>query len=392
MSRNDVASFTVNFTLPPEIIREYFDGVAKVEAAKTEKKTKSTDYSWLMSLLTPILTSYLTKSMCSSDYKCDFTKAASDDKNIKIVHVDMNGKNDKEGTKDGKDVEDSKIMETILPLAKDFISKIMTDVKKDDVKKDDVKKDDDKKDDDKKDDDKKDDDKKDDDKKDDDKKDDDKKDDDKKDDDKKDDDKKDDVKKDEPVFSDCYEELAFLLKNDKRSADLLTKVKKDGNMFKLMQVINGTESSVSKNIEVKVETNIDNEKEVVDEVKLPNQQSQPSQPSPLMGLLSGMLSGQKEGSATIELGTTQVNNEAINNMMKTFGPVMEGFMGKDFTKNLQNMTNANNANTSTTATTTTTVNNSTTAKEKKAKHKTKYQEKPLTEQEILKEMEKDEVD
>ena len=34
MSRNDVISFKVNFTLPPEIIKEYFDGLAKVESAK----------------------------------------------------------------------------------------------------------------------------------------------------------------------------------------------------------------------------------------------------------------------------------------------------------------------------------------------------------------------
>lgn len=64
MSRSDAASITLNFNLPPEVIREYFDGLAKVESAKRSGSDKSFDWSSLLAfapLLLPVL-SNLSKS------------------------------------------------------------------------------------------------------------------------------------------------------------------------------------------------------------------------------------------------------------------------------------------------------------------------------------------
>lgn len=64
MSRSDAASITLNFNLPPEVIREYFDGLAKVESAKRPESDKSFDWSSLLAfapLFVPFL-SNLSKS------------------------------------------------------------------------------------------------------------------------------------------------------------------------------------------------------------------------------------------------------------------------------------------------------------------------------------------
>jgi hypothetical protein len=45
--RSDIASFTINFSLPPEVIREYFNGLEKVEKAR---KTENKSQEYLMSL------------------------------------------------------------------------------------------------------------------------------------------------------------------------------------------------------------------------------------------------------------------------------------------------------------------------------------------------------
>jgi hypothetical protein len=50
MSRSDSASFNINFNLPPEVIREYFNGLAKVEKAK---HGQSSGFDW--GVLTPFL-------------------------------------------------------------------------------------------------------------------------------------------------------------------------------------------------------------------------------------------------------------------------------------------------------------------------------------------------
>jgi len=59
-ARNDVASFTINFTLPPEVIKAYFDGQAKVEAAKS--KNSSSGFSEYLPLITALLPTLLSSN------------------------------------------------------------------------------------------------------------------------------------------------------------------------------------------------------------------------------------------------------------------------------------------------------------------------------------------
>lgn len=67
--RKDCASFEISFNLPPEVIKEYFDGLAKVETAKhgppmPVPKSSGLDLMSLLSLssaLLPLVTPYLTK-------------------------------------------------------------------------------------------------------------------------------------------------------------------------------------------------------------------------------------------------------------------------------------------------------------------------------------------
>lgn len=170
--------------------------------------------------------------------------------------------------------------------------------------------------------------------------------------------------KEEPVFADCYEELAYVLKNDKKSSDLLAKVKKDGNMFKLMQIINGasTESSTEvKNVPINIPINVE-VKDETDEIPEEKKLVDDNPPNPLAGLavlFGGQQGGQNLGNLmsglTESLGGQQ-QNPAVDNMMKSLNPLLENFMGKDFANNFQNMTsnmakNNNNVNTTTTTTT-----------------------------------------
>src|SRR5688572_13871716 len=55
MSRTDTASITLNLSLPPEVIKAYFDGKAKVESAKHSSGSSSSfDWSSLLAL-TPLI-------------------------------------------------------------------------------------------------------------------------------------------------------------------------------------------------------------------------------------------------------------------------------------------------------------------------------------------------
>jgi hypothetical protein len=73
-SRNDSASINFSINLPPEIIREYFDGLAKVENAH-HSNTRSSGYdtsylTGLLSFLVPICTAYFTKPSSCKDTEC----------------------------------------------------------------------------------------------------------------------------------------------------------------------------------------------------------------------------------------------------------------------------------------------------------------------------------
>ena len=50
-------SFTITFNLPPEIIREYYDGLAKVETAKSSKTSKS-NLSSILNSCKPMLSKF----------------------------------------------------------------------------------------------------------------------------------------------------------------------------------------------------------------------------------------------------------------------------------------------------------------------------------------------
>jgi len=50
-------SFTITFNLPPEIIREYYDGLAKVETAKSSKPSKS-NLSSILNSCKPMLSKF----------------------------------------------------------------------------------------------------------------------------------------------------------------------------------------------------------------------------------------------------------------------------------------------------------------------------------------------
>ena len=87
MSRNDSASITVNFTLPPEVIREYFTGLAKVETAKHSSESgKSFDWSTLLAFA-PLFMPLLTNMMKSSDLSSaaeSVTKKATESKQSSV--------------------------------------------------------------------------------------------------------------------------------------------------------------------------------------------------------------------------------------------------------------------------------------------------------------------
>lgn len=96
MSRHDAASISVNFTLPPEVIREYFDGMAKVESAKHTSSGSGFDWSSLLSLaplVIPLLTDYM-KPMGRSNSIVRFPEPKTE-----LVHHIANEDSDKSDTK-----------------------------------------------------------------------------------------------------------------------------------------------------------------------------------------------------------------------------------------------------------------------------------------------------
>lgn len=67
--RNDSASINFSVNVPPEVIREYFDGMAKVETAKHPVPVATpAGFNWttLIPMLAPLVVPFLTKSFESS--------------------------------------------------------------------------------------------------------------------------------------------------------------------------------------------------------------------------------------------------------------------------------------------------------------------------------------
>jgi len=359
MSRTDVMSFSVNFTLPPEIIKEYFDGLAKVESSKKS----SSDYSILYALAPLFLNQLSSYNNKTDDNLSKLINKMKEEKKESKEESKEEKKDDIKNDRDNMDI--ASILNTVKSIMTGFgceqdltdkaislvSSQISGEVKKDDdIKNDDIKTNDDIK---------------------------------------NDDIKTNDVKpeevKSEKVYTDCYEELADLLNTDKRASDLLSKIKKDGNMFKLMQIVNGAATGVA-NVTTSQTVEVVNvqKAEIVNEPKLeaaPELKAEVATESksevpvnPLAGLATMFTGGQGgQGLNDMMKSFGQTNNPAIDNMMKSFGPVMEGLMGGNFA----------NASVPTTSTSTTTSTTSTTQKKSR----------PKTTSEILQELEKsDEVD
>lgn len=72
-TRNDVASISINLTLPPEVIKTYFDGMAKVEASKS--KTSSFEWGSLVPLI-PLVLPFLTGSTSAGPRSTSKTPAS----------------------------------------------------------------------------------------------------------------------------------------------------------------------------------------------------------------------------------------------------------------------------------------------------------------------------
>ena len=70
MSRSDSASITFSVNVPPEAIREYFDGLAKVETAKRPAASTEKGFDWSSLLnLAPVLLPFLLKSIDSKVFE-----------------------------------------------------------------------------------------------------------------------------------------------------------------------------------------------------------------------------------------------------------------------------------------------------------------------------------
>jgi len=89
MSRNDIASVTFNFVLPPEVIKEYFEGMAKVEAAKhPPESSKSFDLTSLLGLA-PMLLPFLSNLTKESETNSKTTIPESVPKEtVKSINTD----------------------------------------------------------------------------------------------------------------------------------------------------------------------------------------------------------------------------------------------------------------------------------------------------------------
>jgi hypothetical protein len=69
-TRNDSASFNINVTVPPVIVREFFDGLSKVESAKHPPQSEGVDWSSVLTGLAsfaPIALQLLSSSVGESD-------------------------------------------------------------------------------------------------------------------------------------------------------------------------------------------------------------------------------------------------------------------------------------------------------------------------------------
>lgn len=153
---------------------------------------------------------------------------------------------------------------------------------------------------------------------------------------------------------DCYEEFAELLKHDKKAADLLSRMKKEGNMLKLMQVVNNIPSSeikaeikdtVKVEVESKSEVESKTEVESKDEVK-----PKPTRPVYNEGDATGGLGNIMNAFASGQNAEELKKNMAP--MLEAFGPMIGNFMGS-FNQMQGAMNKPSESSPSTTSTTTT---------------------------------------
>jgi hypothetical protein len=85
--RRDNASISFNVQLPPEVIKEYFDGMAKVEKAKQHtQKSSNIDWSAIAAMSLPLLTTLMRQQENGkTDRKRKKEKTVDEDANFKEV-------------------------------------------------------------------------------------------------------------------------------------------------------------------------------------------------------------------------------------------------------------------------------------------------------------------
>lgn len=311
MDPNNTASITLNLSLPKEIIKEYFDGMAKVEAAK-KHSTDLSSLAFLIPIVTPLLASYLTPSK-STEKKVENNK--KEDSSVCGVSVSLNcSSDDKNCTGTINKVKDAtKTISGLSDLLTSFTSaigegstdndreqlqeRILETMKKIVVEKEESKSESKEKD---------------------------------------EVESKAEVK--EESTKDCYEEL-YEMVHEEKCADLLRRIKKDGNMLKAFGIINGVnaESVQPENnkIEIKEESKAEIKEESKAEIKTEGEVKKPIRPvyqeNDMMASFSKVqnaFSGGDTQEGIKEAKKAMDNMMGPNNdIMKNFGPLLEGLMG-----------------------------------------------------------------
>jgi len=139
MSRSDVASFNVNLTLPPEIIKEYFTGLASVESAKAHDSNGFDDLIKFVSPMIPGLMSFVVNSPGVFDEKTSQVKKSTSKKRERSLEAGFNFFDEKDCVDIQKDVDNvvttyvvkvsndsnvSKVFDVLMKkLEDDFINK-----------------------------------------------------------------------------------------------------------------------------------------------------------------------------------------------------------------------------------------------------------------------------
>ena len=143
MSRPDAASITLKVSCPPEIIREYFDGLAKVEAAK---HSPGIDLSGIASVVAPFLVSFLSglsKESSKSSKKSKSKTDKTDPSNIivSVVHSANNDNSSRLVKLESEEIKEEEVEEKVeKKVDKEVKEEVKGEVKEEEKKKPEYKK------------------------------------------------------------------------------------------------------------------------------------------------------------------------------------------------------------------------------------------------------------